>query len=54
MLRIFRGLASGVFGTDSCERILNLLGASSKALGAKVAAINCPPIISQRQGEGII
>jgi hypothetical protein len=51
---IFRGLASGVFGTDSCERILNLLGASSKTLGAKVAAINCPPIISQRQREGIM
>jgi len=54
MPRIFRGFASGVFGTDSCERILNLLGASKKDLRAKVAAISCPPIISQRQGEGIM
>jgi hypothetical protein len=39
MPQIFRELASGVLGVDSCEHILNLLGASSKALRAKVAAI---------------
>jgi len=54
MPRILRELASRVLGADSCERILNLLAASSKALRAMVAAINCPPIISQRQGEGIM
>ncbi|OEU43324.1 hypothetical protein BGV40_04530 [Methanosarcina sp. Ant1] len=50
--RIFRGVASGVFGADSGERISNLWGASSKPLGEMIAAINCPPTISQRQGEG--
>jgi hypothetical protein len=51
---MFSGVASGVSGAESCERNLNLWGASKKALGARIAAINCPPTISQRQGEGIL
>ncbi|WP_345945500.1 hypothetical protein [Methanosarcina sp. DH2] len=54
MPRIFRRPASGASGADSCERILNLWGAYRKVLEARIAAINYPPTMSQRQGEGMM